>query len=200
MAATVAAILLDADARSTTATNTGGRLREPVQMFTGVLRALKGRTDGDALGYWWGADLKQMVFRPPSVFNFFPPEYPVANTGNLVGPQFGIHSVNSGLQRLNFLTYALDWNGSNPDASVPNAVGTKVDLTSFLADAPDAAKLVDRISLMVLGAPLPTAARTKTIEAVAWWTSTNDATNWQLNRVKAAAYLVFASPQYQVLR
>jgi uncharacterized protein (DUF1800 family) len=200
MAATVAAILLDADARSTTATSTGGRLREPVQMFTGVLRAMKGRTDGEALGFWWGADLKQMVFRPPSVFNFFPPDYPVANTGNLVGPQFGIHSVNSGLQRLNFLTYVFDWNGSNPDASVPNAVGTKVDLTPFLADAPDAAKLVDRISLMVLGAPLPTAARTKTIDAVSWWTSTNDATNWQLNRVKAAAYLVFASPQYQVSR
>jgi hypothetical protein len=53
---------------------------------------------------------------------------------------------------------------------------------------------------MVLGAPLPTAARTKTIDAVSWWTSTNDATNWQLNRVKAAAYLVFASPQYQVSR
>jgi uncharacterized protein (DUF1800 family) len=200
MAATVAAILLDAEARSTTATATGGRLREPVQMFTGVLRALQGRTDGDALGYWWGADLKQMVFRPPSVFNFFPPDYPVANTGNLVGPQFGIHSVNSGLQRLNFLTYILDWNGSNPDASVPNAVGTKVDLTAFLADAPDAAKLVDRISLMVLGAPLPNASRTKTIEAVSWWTSSRDSTNWQLNRVKAAAYLVFASPQYQVLR
>ena len=200
MAATVAAILLDADARSTTATSTGGRLREPVQMFTGVLRAMKGRTDGDALGYWWGTDLKQMVFRPPSVFNFFPPDYPVANTGNLVGPQFGIHSVNSGLQRLNFLTYVFDWNGSNPDANVPNAVGTKVDLTSFLADAPDAAKLVDRISLMVLGAPLPDASRTKTIEAVSWWTSSRDATNWQLNRVKAAAYLVFASPQYQVLR
>ncbi len=199
LAATVAAVLLDAEARGTATTANAGRLREPVQLFTGVLRALNGRTDGDALGYWWGGDLKQMVFRPPSVFNFYPPNYPVAGT-SLVGPQFGIHSVNSGLQRLNFLTYAIDWNGSNPDANVPGAIGTKVDLTAFLADAPDAAKLVDRLSMLVLGEPLPSASRTQAINAVSWWTSTTEKTNWQLNRVKAAAYLVLASPQYQVPR
>jgi hypothetical protein len=38
------------------------------------------------------------------------------------------------------------------------------------------------------------------ITAVSWWTANTDATNWKSNRVKAAAYLVFASPNYQVLR
>jgi uncharacterized protein (DUF1800 family) len=199
MAATVAAILLDAEARSTTTTAQGGRLREPIQLFTGVLRALNGRSDGETLGWWWGNDLKQMVFRPPSVFNFYPPSYPVAGT-TLVGPQFGIHNVNSALQRLNFLTYAIDWDGSKPEASVPGALGTKVDLSAFLADAPDAAKLVDRMSMLALGTTLPAASRSQVINAVSWWTATTDKTNWQLNRAKAAAYLVFASPQYQVLR
>ena len=199
LAATVAAVLLDAEARSTTTTRTAGKLREPVQLFTGVLRALSGRTDGEALGWWWGENLRQHVFRPPSVFNFYPPNYPVPGTA-LVGPTFGIHSANAALERLNFLTYLLDWNGSDPNANIPNAVGTRVNLAPFLTDAADAGKLVDRMSMLALGQPLPSGPRDKVVAAVAWWTVNTDATNWKINRVKAAAYLVFASPNYQVLR
>ena len=199
LAATVAAVLLDAEARGTTTTRTAGKLREPVQMFTGVLRALSGRTDGEALGWWWGENLRQHVFRPPSVFNFYPPNYPVPGTA-LVGPTFGIHSANAALERLNFLTYLLDWNGSDPNANIPNAVGTRVNLAPFLTDAADAGKLVDRMSMLALGQPLPSGPRDKVVSAVAWWTVNTDATDWKINRVKAAAYLVFASPNYQVLR
>ncbi len=199
LAATVAAVLLDAEARGNTTTRTAGKLREPVQMFAGVLRALNGRTDGEPLGWWWGDTLRQHVFRPPSVFNFYPPNYPVPGT-SLVGPAFGIHGANAALERLNYLTYLLDWNGSDPNPVIPNAVGTKVNLTAFLADAGDAAKLVDRMSMLALGQPLPSVPRDKVVAAVAWWTVNTDATNWKINRVKAAAYLVFASPNYQVLR
>lgn len=198
LAATVAAVLLDAEARGDTAARTAGKLREPAQMFAGVLRALNGKTDGDALGWWWGDNLRQHVFRPPSVFNFYQPDYPVPGTG-LVGPVFGIHGANSALQRLNYLTYVLDWDGSAPSADVPNAIGTKVDLSAFTADAADASKLVDRLSMLALGQLLPSTPRDKVISAVAWWTSSNSS-NWQLNRVRAAAYLVFASPNYQVQR
>ena len=199
LAATVAAVLLDAEARGDTTARSAGKLREPAQLFAGVLRALNGNTDGDALSWWWGDSLRQHVFRPPSVFNFYPPDYPVPGTA-LVGPTFGIHSANAALERLNYLTYLLDWGGSAADVSVPNAVGTKVDLSAFAADAADAAKLVDRMSLLALGQALPATPRQKVIDAVAWWTSSTDATNWKTNRVKAAAYLVFASPNYQVLR
>ena len=199
LAATVAAVLLDAEARGDVTTRTSGKLREPAQMFAGVLRALNGKTDGDALSWWWGDSLRQHVFRPPSVFNFYPPDYPVPGTA-LVGPTFGIHSANAALERLNYLTYLLDWGGSAASADIPNAVGTKVDLTAFLTDAGDAAKLVDRLSLLATGQPLPSVPRDKVIAAVAWWTSSTDPTNWQVNRVKTAAYLVFASPNYQVLR
>ena len=199
LAATVAAALLDSEARGDTALRSAGKLREPVQMFAGVLRALNGNTDGDALSWWWGDNLREHVFRPPSVFNFYPPDYPVAGTP-LVGPTFGIHSANAALERLNYLTYLLDWGGSAPSASVAGAVGTKVDLSAFLTDAADATKLVDRLSLLALGQPLASVPRTKVIDAVAWWTPSTDATNWQINRVKTAAYLVFASPNFQVLR
>ena len=199
LAATVAAVLLDAEARGDTVARSGGKLREPAQMFAGVLRALNGRTDGDALSWWWGDSLREHVFRPPSVFNFYPPDYPVPGT-SLVGPAFGIHGANAALERLNYLTYLLDRGGSSASADVPGAVGTVVDLSAFTADATDAAALVDRLSVLALGQALPAAPRDQVIQAVAWWTDKTDPTHWQTQRVKAAAYLVFGAPNYQVQR
>ncbi|WP_083613828.1 DUF1800 family protein [Rhizobacter sp. OV335] len=198
LAATVAAVLLDSEARSETVTRNSGKLREPTLMFTGTLRALNGNTDGDSLSWWWGDSLRQHVFRPPSVFNYYPPDYPVPGTA-LVGPAFGIHNANSALERLNFLTYLFDWGGTKPAGSgAPNPVGTLVDLSAFTADATDAAKLVDRLSMLAIGQLLPAGPRTDVIAAVSVSGSSTDAQ--KLNRVKMAAYLVFGSPNYQVQR
>jgi hypothetical protein len=200
LAATVAAVLLDAEARGDTAARSAGKLREPVLMFTGVLRGLNGRTDGEALGWWWGETMRQHMFRAPSVFNFYPPDYPVAGT-SLVGPTFGIHNANTALARLNYLTYLLDWGGTPASGSdAPDALGTGVDLSAFTAEAGDAGVLVDRLSHLALGRTLPAAARNEVVRATAWWTSTNDPTNWRTNRVKTAAFLVYGSPHYQVQR
>lgn len=199
LAATVAAVLLDAEARGDSVARSGGKLRDPALMFAGTLRALNGRTDGDALTWWWGDTLREHVFRPPSVFNYYPPDYPVPGTA-MVGPEFAIHGANPALERLNFLTYLLDWGGSGPATGLPNATGTQVDLGAFVADADDAAKLVDRLSTLALGQALPATPRDKVIAAVSWWTAQTDATNWKTNRVKTAAYLVYGSPNYQVQR
>lgn len=200
LAATAAAVLLDAEARGDASPgSSGGRLREPVLMMAGVLRALNGQTDGDALGWWWGDTLRQHVFRSPSVFNFYPPDYPVPGTA-LQGGAFGIHNANTSLERLNYLTYLIEWGGSKPASGVPNATGTAVTLDTFDADAADAAKLVDRLALLAHGEVLPAGPRAKVLDAVSWWTEKTDAKNWQRNRVKTAAYLVFAAPQYQIVR
>ena len=199
LAATVAAVLLDPDARSATVARSAGKLREPVLLFTGVLRALNGHTDGDALAWWWGGNLRQHLFRPPSVFNFYSPDQPVPGTA-LVGPAFGILDSSTALQRLNYLVYLLDVRGSQPDPAVPHATGTQVDLTAFLADAADAAKLVDRISLIATGGALPSAARDAVVKGVSVWTAANDPADWRARRVRTAAFLVFGSPNYQVQR
>ncbi|HEX6703157.1 MAG TPA: DUF1800 family protein [Albitalea sp.] len=199
LAATVAAVLLDAEARGDAVGRNAGKLREPVLMFTGVLRAMNGKSDGAALGWWWGEQLRQHGFRPPSVFNFYPDDYPVAGT-SLIGPAFGVHNANAALQRMNFMTYLFDWDGSDPGADVPNALGTQVDVDAFKADAADAAKLVDRIATLATGQALPAKPRDEVIKAVSWWSASTDSANWQANRVKTAAYLVFSSPNYQVQR
>ncbi|WP_374661647.1 DUF1800 family protein [Inhella sp.] len=199
LAATVAAVLLDDEARSLPPPAQAGQLREPMLFMTGVLRQLDGVSDGAALGWWWGGALRQHLFRPPSVFNFFPPDYPVPGTA-LVGPAFGIHNANSALERLNFLTYLLDWGGSAPDPSIPGATGTRVRLDAWLAQADNAAKLLDRLAEQALGEPLREPARSQALTALNAWTQASSGNDWRLNRVRTAALLVFASPQYQVPR
>jgi uncharacterized protein (DUF1800 family) len=201
LAATIAAVLLDSEARTETPARTSGKLREPVLLFTGVLRALNGRSDGEALGWWWGENLRQHLFRPPSVFNFYPPNYPVAGSP-LVGPSFGIHNANSALERLNYLTYLLSWGGTlaKDEDNVPGAFGTSIDTTPFEVDAADAGKLVDRLALLATGAPLPSAARTEVVRATETFTQQSAGNGWKGERVKQAALLVFATPAYQVQR
>ena len=200
LAATLAAVLLDSEARGTNPPLQGGKLREPALMFTSVLRALNGRSDGDALGWWWGDELGQMVFYAPSVFNFYAPDYPVAGT-SLVGPAFGIHNSGTAVARLNFLTYLIYWGGSTPRGDLPAAQGTRVDLQPFTADASDPARLVDRLSTLAFAEPLPSAQRAVVVDAVASISSSNTtAADVPLERVRQAAFLVFAAPRFHVQR
>jgi len=203
MKATVAAILLDGEARNPSVPDYAGRLREPIQLFTGVIRLLNGHTDGDALGWSWGEGLQQHVFRSPSVFNFYAPDYPLAGT-TLAGPAFGIHNANTALNRLNYINYLVFWGGSSASASVPGALGTQVNLSAFTSSATDAQQLVDRIALLALGEVLPSAQRTLVVNAVEAYpvqTSSPAARETSLiNRVRQAAYLVLATPQYHLIR
>ena len=200
LAATVAAVLLDAEARGDSVPAQGGKLREPVLMFTGVLRGLNGSTDGEPFNWYWGGNLQQRVFNPPSIFSDYPPDYPVAGTGGLVGSAFGIHNANTALARMNYLLYLIDWGGSGVDASIPGATGTKVNLASFTDSADNAGVLVDRISMVALGRLLPSTPRASVVKAVERWTQATDGNNWKTSRVKRAAYLVYASPDYQIQR
>jgi uncharacterized protein (DUF1800 family) len=197
MEAIVAAVLLDTEARETNGGRSAGKLREPVLMFTGVLRALNGQTDGDTLSWTWGGRHSQHLFRPVSVFNFYPPDYPLAGS-NQTAPVFAIHHVTTALERLNFLTTLIDWGGAKPNPEIPNATGTSIDTRAYLTDAADAEKLIDRLATLATGKPLQGAARATVLKDVSYWTASRDSVNWKQYRVNTAAYLIFASPQYHI--
>jgi uncharacterized protein (DUF1800 family) len=98
LSATVAAVLLDKEARVASPSADAGRLREPIQLFTGAIRAIGGNTDGAVFGFWQGEALTQHAFRAPTVFNFYAPDFPLSGT-KLVGPAFGIHNASTALNR-----------------------------------------------------------------------------------------------------
>jgi uncharacterized protein (DUF1800 family) len=198
--AVIAAVLLDAEAHANTfSSRSQGFLRDPILFFTGTLRGLNGKSDGREMGAW-GTRLHEDVFRPPSVFDFYSPDYPVAGT-NLVGPQFGIHNANGALDRLNFLDFLLYQGGAKAIKKDPHSLGTQIDDTAFLSSAGDAGVLVDRLSLLAFGHTLPAITRQPVIDAVTYWdTTTAPGDAWQHKRVSTAAYLVYGSPDYQVQR
>jgi uncharacterized protein (DUF1800 family) len=218
MKATVAAILLDTEARDpvVAARSDFGLLREPTIFMANAIRALDGHTDGDRLGLWgWGAGMSQTVFNAPSVFNFYSPDFPLTGT-SLVGPAFQIATTNTVFARMNFANDLVYWwygkgQGLAPNATIPGATGTRVDYSrweNLLVNATtDSIKVVDRLNDLLVSGRLTSAEKQAIVTAMnewkstdTWLTDTNNQSNWKRERVKTAVYLILSSPQYQVQR
>ncbi|HMN82545.1 MAG TPA: DUF1800 domain-containing protein [Burkholderiaceae bacterium] len=218
MKATLAAVLLDSEARDPSAAAAAGygRLKEPIQYIAAAIRALNGSTDGANFGGWGeAADMGQAPFNPPSVFNWFPPDYPLPKT-TMVAPQFAIANTNTSLARINFANSLVYWwynkgQGLVPDSSIPNATGTRVGYTAWenlISDTTkDSMPVVDRLNDLLTAGRLTAAEKAAIVTAMDSWKSTdtwltdaNNQSNWKRERVKTAAYLILSSPQYQVQR
>lgn len=218
MKATIAAVLLDAEARSNSVADRDdfGRLREPVMFATGAIRALEGQTDGYPLShYQWGKQLGQPVFQAPSVFNFYPPDFPLPGS-ELVAPQFGVENINTSLSRINFANALIYWwfnagNGLEAQADMPNAIGTRVSYDRFVAMLQnadtDSIKVVSALNDLLAAGRMPPAQMQTIVTAMDHWTpahtwlsQSSQQSSWQIERVKMAAYLMLASPHYQIQR
>ena len=215
MRATMAAVLLDDEARDPARAEEGnyGRLREPVHYIAGALRATDGITDGDSLvaDWGWSGQMNQAPFHSPSVFNYYPPDFPLVGT-NLVAPQFGIDTVGASLKRINFANALLFWwgtAGTKPNPTIPGASGTRIDLTRWeaLIDSVGSAGLVDRLNELLVGGRLGPAQRQAIVTAMDEWTPAmtwlrdqNPSSSWQRERARTALYLVLSSPHYPVQR
>jgi uncharacterized protein (DUF1800 family) len=186
MQATIAAILLDPEARRGDSSNSvsagDGKLREPIVMIVGVARMFGGTTDGTGFNNWAGS-MGQSLFNSGSVFNFFPPQNLVAGT-NLNGPEFAIFNTNTALARANFVNSIV--NGSISS-------GTKVDFTPVIkAGTQDA--MVDLLNTYLLHGTMSSQAKQSVL------TATSAAGSSTTNQAKMALYLVISSSQYQVQR
>jgi uncharacterized protein (DUF1800 family) len=196
MAAVIKAVLLDPEARgSTIADPNYGKLREPVVDVVAVLRALNGSSDG-VYPIAAANSMGQPLFGPYTVFSFYPPTYPLPGSSTLLAPQFGILNTATALARLNFLNNLLySANGIAPAANVPAATGTRIDLSLYEANAADPNVLVSQFDANVLHHTISAGESAAIVPAVNAVAATDG-----LNRARAAAYLVLASPRYQITR
>ncbi|HEV2860474.1 MAG TPA: DUF1800 domain-containing protein [Pyrinomonadaceae bacterium] len=206
MKAVARAVVLDPEARGDLKNASDyGRLREPAQYVSNILKAFNSISDG-VLGTCvtrpctdWVGLLDQPVFQPPTVFGYYAPDYEVPGTKTL-GPAFQINYTTTTLRRANFadrliyigLPFDLDHpTGTTLTWAELDAVWLEPDKT----DDERFAKFIGKLDSLLLHGTMTPQMRAiiKTaIQAV----PANDARR----RSQSAAYLILTSPHYEVQR
>jgi len=207
LAATLAAILFDTDAREdSAATNPEfGKLREPIIRFTHWARAFEidsADASNERLLRDTGSSelLGQHPYRSPSVFNFYRPGYiaPGTETGaaGLTAPEMQIANAATVMGYPNFLTiYALGVSPLvNPAADRTFTTG----YTAELALAADSEALLDHLDLLLTHGTLHEDTRARISAALDVIDPGSDA--GRLGRARLASVMVMTSPEYLVLR
>jgi hypothetical protein len=198
--AVIRAILTDADARGDAKTGANdGKLKEPVLYMMSVARLMAVATDGYAF-VTRDAAMAQSPFRAPSVFNFYPPDYPLPLGNGLLSPVTKLMTASTILARHNF---AYDWNFTTPSEwavqpTIIGASGTTPNWAEWEAIT-DAAALADRIDLLMLNKTMTAAQRTSLLAAINAVTNADPAMQAR-KRAQTALYIVAASPMFQVDR
>ncbi|WP_454716894.1 DUF1800 domain-containing protein [Caulobacter segnis] len=197
MKAVVRAIYLDPEAR--TVSQLPGKVKEPVLLATSLARGIGYATDGYAFTTR-DAGMGQAPFRAPSVFNFYPYEFPLPQGDGLVSPVSKLMTTSTTISRHNFL---YDWtvggDGTRGEFKPTlGALGTVPDWASWEALGTDA-KIVDRINLVLLNGTMTTAQRQSILAAMAQIKNTNAALQAR-KRAQVALYIAASSPFFQVDR
>lgn len=198
--AVVRAILLDPEARGDVKTDPNyGKLREPVQLMTNVLRAFNVRSaDGtqrsDGAVQNLASNMSQNPFYSPTVFNYYTPDYVIPGT-SLLGPEFNILTTGTAIARANFVN-TMVFSRVNVSENAP--LGTSIDLTEMQALAaadPTGNQLLDALNQRMMHGAMPAQMRATILTAVQ---AVSAAT--PLARAQQAIYLIASSSQYQVQR
>jgi uncharacterized protein (DUF1800 family) len=185
MQATIAAILLDPEARrgdvAATVVATDGKLREPVVMIASLCRAFHAKTDAAGLSYE-ASQMSEEIFYAPTVFNFFPPVNPIPQT-TLNGPEFGIFNTDTSLARVNVINDAVyGAMGSNTQLSFSPVIN---------AGTPD--QMISWLDTLFMHSTTPDQMK----EIITTAMSAYDPTDTQ-DQALAAIYLYTSSSMYQV--
>jgi uncharacterized protein (DUF1800 family) len=183
--AVVNAILMDPEARRgddpTQVQAKDGHLKEPLLHILNLLRATSATTDGGSNLQYYASNMGQEPFYAPSVFNFYPPDYVISGT-QLLGPEFKLLNTSTTIARINFV-----------NDLIYGSVGstTKIDLSQYVALAPDVNKLLDAISAVMLHGQMSDDMHNTLVSTLTAITDSKE-------RTKAAFYLMGSSSQYQV--
>jgi hypothetical protein len=200
MKSVIRAILLDPEARGDIKTDPNfGKLREPVQFVTNILRPMNVKsadlsTQSDGFITALTNPLGQNPFNSPTVFNYYSPDYVIPGT-SLLGPEFGIMTTGTAVGRANVVN-ALAYNQIGVSDNTPQ--GTRVDLADLQAistEDPSGNRLLDELNSRLLHGRMSAAMRAAILPAI-----TVIPTSDPLGRARAALYLVATASQYQVQR
>ncbi len=201
--AVVRAILTDPEARGDVKNDPNyGYLREPVLYVTNILRQFNVRAANGVVGSQSDGyinpqtqALAQDVFRAPSVFNYYPPDYIVPVSG-IRGPEFYILTTSTAFRRANFgntiVFNTIPINGT----LAPN--GTSIDpaeMQALAAADASGAQLVEALNKKLMHGTMSPEMRNIITTAVVAVPAANT-----LLRARTAIYLVATSSQYQVQR
>ena len=219
MKAVIKAVLLDPEARGGRKTDpTYGKLREPLQHITNLLRAFNVRAGIYSYGFpatppascqnrsdgvfeWLMREAGQDIWAPLTVFNYFPPNYGVPGT-DILGPEFALANTGSSVERNNSIFhFTMDGgqNFENPTAAVPSPYvpcGTSIDLseaTAWAAADPTGNRLIQELNTKMMHGTMSEAMKSKIRAAINFNVPVK-------HRAKQAVFLVASSSQYQIQR
>ncbi|MEP9361027.1 DUF1800 family protein [Sphingomonas sp. KR3-1] len=202
MKAVVRAILLDPEARSAPGA-TSGKLKEPVLLMTALARAIGFATDGYVF-QTRDTSLGQPVFRSPSVFNFYPDDFPLPGSATLKSPASKLLNTSNVLRWHNFV---YDWTISGDatrseyalDSGLPMSSLTQPLWASWEAYGSDLDAMVSRIDLTLFAATL-TQAQKDALKAAATPITNADANIQARKRAQMMLYVAATSPMFLVDR
>lgn len=198
LGAVVVAVLLDPEARGDPPNDpVFGHLREPVLFASDLLRAFNAKsadrsTTSDGVLNPQTLAMGQDVWRPQTVFSYYPADYLLPGSTSVLGPEFGLMDSSSALKRANFVNTMVF---STIPVGTNNPKGTALDLSAIEALAGDPSRLVDYLDRLLLHGSMSAATRGSIVNAVL----AVPATNPRL-RAQQALYLGATSSQYQVER
>lgn len=201
MKAVIKAILVDAEARGSAATP--GKVKEPVLFLTGLARGMGLKSDGYAF-YYRDNGLGQMPFRAPSVFNFYPYDFPLPLGSGEFSPASKLMTTSTMVARHNL---AWDWTMGGEatrtefktQPTIAGSVPVELPWTQWEALAADEGKMLDRIDLVFLNGTMTSAQRAALSSAMAAVKNTDPAIQAR-KRAQVALYIVASSPHFQVDR
>ena len=198
MKAVVKAIYLDSEARA--GSQLPGKVKEPVLLVTSLARAIGYATDGYAFTTR-DAGMGQAPFRAPSVFNYYPYDFPLPQGAGLLSPVTKLMTTSTIIARHNFL---YDWTVGgdatrNEFKPTLGATGTIPNWASWEAAGTNDGKTVDRINLVLLNGTMTSAQRQALTTAMAAVKNTDPALQAR-KRAQVALYIAASSPLFQVDR
>ena len=204
MKAVVRAILIDAEARGPSRSGAGdGKVKEPVLLMLQMARATGMTTDGYPF-VTQDNGLGQPVFRAPSVFNYYPPDYPLPGNATLLSPASKLMTTTNVLRFHNFV---YNWTVSGDQArgeftnnpGLSGWTGSRMDFAAWEALGADTDAMIARIDLLLLSNAM-TPAQKAALKAAANAVTNIDPALQARRRAQMLLYIVGTSPLFLVDR